>query len=221
MAELHLDRLAHRGERQQLVAEADAEGRHLRATSSRIALDRVIARLGIAGAVGEEDAVRLQRQHLGGGGGGRQHGEAAAALGQHAQDVALDAVVEGDDMKRGSVRLAIAGAELPLAFAPFVGRRRVTTLARSMPARPGETRARPPALRASSTAPAMMQPLCAPFSRRMRVSLRVSMSAIATMFWPEVIGQGLGGCESSNAGAARRAPPGRPRGCGRLRRPRH
>ena len=48
-----------------------------------------------------------------------------------------------------------------------------------MPARPGNARAFASAS-ASSTRPAIRQPFCAPFSRRMRVSRRVSMSAIAT-----------------------------------------
>ena len=61
--------------------------------------DRVVARLRIAGAVGQEHAVGLQREHVGRGGLRRHHGHVAAALGQHAQDVVLDAEVVGDDVE--------------------------------------------------------------------------------------------------------------------------
>jgi hypothetical protein len=50
-----------------------------------------------------------------------------------------------------------------------------------MPTRPGKLRAASSAA-ASSIAPAMMQPSCAPLSRSMRVNFRVSISAIATTF---------------------------------------
>ncbi|CSI54554.1 Uncharacterised protein [Vibrio cholerae] len=57
-----------------------------------------------------------------------------------------------------------------------------TTFARSMPFRPGNSFAFASANASSRLSPAMMQPFCAPFSRKIRVSLRVSMSAIPTMF---------------------------------------
>ncbi len=89
--------------------------------SSRGGLDGVVARLRIARAVGQEDAVRVERQRVGRGRLRRHHGDLAAALGQHAQDVALDAVVEGDDVVFGIVLLAVAAAQLPLGFGEVVG----------------------------------------------------------------------------------------------------
>ena len=84
----------------QLVAEADAEDRDAASVEDLAdRLDRVVAGLRVAGAVGQEDAVGLQRQRLARRRLRRHHGDAAAALGQHAQDVALDAVVVGDDVE--------------------------------------------------------------------------------------------------------------------------
>ena len=62
VAELHLVGARAGGERHDLVAEADAEGRHAALDELARRRDRVVARLGIAGAVGEEDAVGLQRE---------------------------------------------------------------------------------------------------------------------------------------------------------------
>ena len=86
--------------------------------------DRVVAGLRVAGAVGEEDAVGPQRQHLGGRRLRRHHRDAAAALGQHAQDVALDAEVVGDDVELRRGLRAVAAAERPVGLRPFVGLRR-------------------------------------------------------------------------------------------------
>jgi hypothetical protein len=54
------------GQAQQLVAEADAESRDAARQDLADGGDGVIAGLGIARAVGQEHAVGLQRQHLGG-----------------------------------------------------------------------------------------------------------------------------------------------------------
>ena len=50
-----------------------------------------------------------------------------------------------------------------------------------MPFEPGKARAARTAAASSTRSPVMMQPDCAPFSRSRRVSVRVSMPAIATM----------------------------------------
>ena len=52
-------------------------------------------RLGIAGAVGEKDAVGLEREHVLRGGQRRHHRHAAARLHQPPQDVVLDAEIVG------------------------------------------------------------------------------------------------------------------------------
>ena len=77
------------GEAQQLVAEADAERRHVRVHERADRLDGVVARLRIARTVRQEHAIGLERQHFFGRGLRRHHGHAAAAVGEHAQDVAL------------------------------------------------------------------------------------------------------------------------------------
>jgi hypothetical protein len=61
--------------------------------------DGVVAGLGVARAVGQEHAVGLQRQHV-----GRRRCAGTTVsrqprVGEHAQDVALHAVVVGDDVE--------------------------------------------------------------------------------------------------------------------------
>ncbi len=95
MAELQLVGLAAHRQAEQLVAQADAEDGLLADQLADVG-DLRLERLGIAGAVGEEDAVGIQRQHVFGGGERRDHGDAAARLHQAAQNVVLDAEIVGD-----------------------------------------------------------------------------------------------------------------------------
>jgi hypothetical protein len=95
VALVHLLGLAAEGERQHLVAEADAEGRHAGVDH---AADR---RHGIFAGRGRDRRGRStgRRRPASGedvvGGGRRRHdGDAAAVVGEQAQDVALDAVVD-------------------------------------------------------------------------------------------------------------------------------
>ena len=100
MALMHLLRLAAHGDAEHLVAEADAEGR--RAALHNLLDDghRVLAGLRrIARAVRQEHAVGLQRHDVVGRRFGRHHRHLAAGAGEQAQDVALDAVVDGDDVE--------------------------------------------------------------------------------------------------------------------------
>ena len=60
---------------------------------------RIGTGLGIAGTVGQKNAVGLQRQHIFGAGLRRHHCHLAAFAAQHAQNVVLDAVVVGHHMK--------------------------------------------------------------------------------------------------------------------------
>ena len=151
--------------------------------------DRVVAGLGVAGAVAQEDAVGPQRQHLGGRRLRRHHGDAATAAGQHAQDVALDAEVVGHDVEAWLGQRAVAAGPAPIR-SRSTRRARVadTTLARSRPAMRGC--APGPRAIASSTSRRRdrraggrltMQPFCAPVLRSTRVRRRVSMSAMATV----------------------------------------
>ena len=72
-------------------------------------LDRVADGRRIAGAVRQEDAVRVEREDLGG---ARRRGhdrDLAARVDEAAQDVPLHAVVDGDDVMlaaRGAARSA-------------------------------------------------------------------------------------------------------------------
>ncbi|MCY1519561.1 hypothetical protein D9M68_543150 [compost metagenome] len=100
------------------MAQADAEHRQLLVQEGARGVDGVVAGLGIARAVGQKHAVRIQLEDFLGAGLGRHQGDAAAAVGQQAQDVALDAEVVGDDVELGLVRLGEARAQLPGAFGP-------------------------------------------------------------------------------------------------------
>jgi hypothetical protein len=121
MAELHLHRLRAHRQPHQLVPEADAEQRHARIDELARRVDRVVARLGVAGAVGQQHAVRLQRQRLASRGLRRYYGDAAAALGQLAQDVILDAEIVGDHVEFAVRYLGIAHTQFPFALCPRVG----------------------------------------------------------------------------------------------------
>ena len=83
--------------------------------------DGVVAGLGVARAVGEEDAVGLQAR-TSAAGVRRHHRDPAVAIGEHPEDVELDAVVVGDDMALGRRELAVATAERPGRLLPFVRR---------------------------------------------------------------------------------------------------
>ena len=123
VAMTHFQGLGAGGQSQQLVAEADAEYRNIGFQNVLDRLDRVVARLGIARTVGEKHAIRIERQHVAGRSLCRHHGQAAATLDQHAQDVQLHAVVVGDHVVRQlagrDFRMAV-GLQVPGAFAPLV-----------------------------------------------------------------------------------------------------
>ena len=74
------------------MAQADAEDGLLADELADVG-DLRLERLGIAGTVGEEDAVGLERQHIFGGGQRRNHGDAAADLHQAPQNVVFDAEI--------------------------------------------------------------------------------------------------------------------------------
>ena len=121
VAGLHLQRFRADGEAHDLMAEADAEGRNAALDEFARGGNRVVARFRVAGAVRQEDAVRVERERVGGRGLCRQHGDVAAALSEHAQDVVLHAVVERDHAMLRRFLLAIAGLETPFGLRPVVG----------------------------------------------------------------------------------------------------
>ena len=97
----------------------------------------------VAGAVGQQHAVRLARQDLLGGGRGRHHGGPRADRGQRAQDVALHAVVDHHHLVASA-----RGRPWRSPPASSTGPRRQTngcrqeaSLARSRPTRPAQARA--------------------------------------------------------------------------------
>ncbi len=120
VAELHFHGASTAGQGQQLVAKADAEGRHARFQDFNNRGDGVIARCRVAGAIGEEHAVRAHRQHLYSGCLRRHHGDAAAAVGEQAQDVGLDTEVVGDDVIAAARGRKAATVEIERTFLPFV-----------------------------------------------------------------------------------------------------
>ena len=66
VAELHLQRLGAGCQRHDLVPQADAEGGDAALDQFLGGGNRVIARLRVARSVGQEDAVRVQRQRISG-----------------------------------------------------------------------------------------------------------------------------------------------------------
>jgi len=99
-------------------------------------LDGVAAGLGVARPVGEKNAVRLHSQDLACRRLRRHDGHPGAAFDDEAQDVALDAVVVGDDVELELTRAPVPFAEFPTAFAPLVGLRHRNDLGEI---HPGET----------------------------------------------------------------------------------
>jgi len=112
----HLGRLPANREREELVAEANAEQRQLRLQQLTDDGDGIFAgRGGVAGAVGEEDAVGLECHHLIEGCSRGEDRDARAGGGEVAVDVAFGAVIDRDDM----------GLLKPLPFRGGVGVGRV------------------------------------------------------------------------------------------------
>src|SRR3569623_985960 len=107
------------------MPETDAEHRDVGGGALADRVDRIIAGRGIAGAGREEHAVRVHREYLRGGRLCRHHCQATAAIDQHAQDIALDAVVVGDDVIRQLLldrvrRLGQTVFQRPRTLQPFV-----------------------------------------------------------------------------------------------------
>ncbi len=179
MALMHLHGLAAEREAEHLVAEADAEGRRAAVDQLLDHRHRVFAgRRRIARAVRQEHAVRLQRQDVFGRGRRRHHRHLAAGRGEQAQDVALDAVVDGDDMEFAVLLPAVAFAQRPRRLVPG------EALRGSSPSAPGPCRrgrairALPSSARRDRTcrrAHARSRRSACPCSRISAVSARVSM----------------------------------------------
>ena len=98
MSELQLEGPAAQRESHELVAEADAKDRDA-AEQVPDRVDRILKRLGIAGAVGEEHPVGFHRQRVLCARGRRDHGHVAAGAPEVAEDVVLDPVIVGDHLE--------------------------------------------------------------------------------------------------------------------------
>ena len=104
---MHLLGLGAERQRQHLVAEADAEDRHVLLDQRLDGRHGVIAgRRRIAGAVRQEDAIGIVGEDVLGAGRRRHQDHPGAFAGHPTQDVALGAVVDGDD---GVARLGLGG----------------------------------------------------------------------------------------------------------------
>ena len=99
VALVHLGGLGADRQTQQLMAQADAEQRLAGVEQLADHRHRIFAgRRRIAGAVGQEDAVRVQRHHILVRSGGGDHRHLRARLNQVAEDVVLAAIIDRDDV---------------------------------------------------------------------------------------------------------------------------
>src|SRR2546423_1573783 len=120
MAELHLHRPRARCQAEELMTQADAERRRAGFDDLAYRGYRVVARLRIAGTIGEKDAVGFHREDVAGGRLRRDDGQPATALRKHPKDVVLDAVVVRDNVEFRRVRGSIPETERPCARCPVV-----------------------------------------------------------------------------------------------------
>ena len=120
----HFFRLRADGQRHHLMAETNAEGRHLLFQEIADHGRRIFARLRrIAGTVGEKYAIGIERENFGARRRRRRDDHFAALFGEEPQNVALDAIVDRDDaIFRAVGPRAVAGAEPPCRLAPVVAR---------------------------------------------------------------------------------------------------
>ena len=121
MAEFHLEGARAKSQRHELVPQANAKGGHARFNDFARGGNGVVARLRVARAVGEENAIRLHGQHFGGRRLRGHHRHLAAARGQHAQDVVFHAEVIGHHAELRLLLRAVAAAGLPFGLRPAVG----------------------------------------------------------------------------------------------------
>ena len=108
VAELQFPRRGTECKREQLVAEANAEGRNLARDFAKRPDDGFDNRW-VAGAVGDEEAVRLEGANFGRGCGVRQEVNVAIAFDEVAVDVPLRAAIDRDDLETRSCRATCGG----------------------------------------------------------------------------------------------------------------
>ncbi len=81
------------------MAQANTEYRNIGFEEGRDGIDSVIARCRVARSVRKEDAIRVHLQNLFSGSLRRYHRQAAAAVNQHAQDIALGTKIIGHNVE--------------------------------------------------------------------------------------------------------------------------
>src|SRR5262245_44533736 len=121
MALMHLARGATEREAKHLMAETDAEHGQARIHELPDLRHGIgSGRRGIAWPVRQEHAVGLPREHILGGCRCRQYRELASGGGELTQDVALEPIVDGDDMKTRLGLPPIAFVPTPLGLVPAI-----------------------------------------------------------------------------------------------------
>ncbi len=100
--------------------------------------DRVVARLRVARAVGQENAIGIECEHLGGGRLRGDHRDRAAAVDEHAQDVALHAEIVGDNAIPAAARRERRPIEVVTALVELVAFARADDLGEIHARKPGE-----------------------------------------------------------------------------------
>ena len=123
MAVVHLDGLGPQCQRKHLMPKANPENRQVGRVQDVLDHRHGInaRRRRIAGAVGQENTVGVQCQHVLGGGCRGQHRHIAPRAGKTAQNVAFRAVINGDDLVFGGVLGLVAFGPGPAHFVPVVG----------------------------------------------------------------------------------------------------
>ena len=135
MTELQLERLRAHRQAENLVAQADAERRHVALDQLARVVDRVVEHGRIARAIAEEHAVGLRREQRGRRCLRRIHAHVAAVRREPAQDVPLHAEVVGGDAQPAR-RLSLAGKQELVVLAARTksnGASHVTPFTRSAP----------------------------------------------------------------------------------------
>src|SRR5579859_2553973 len=105
MPEFQFKSFSPKRETAKLMPETNPENRDAPRKLANI-IHGVADRLRIAGAVGKEDAVRIERKHVIRGSLRGYHPRLAVVVRQKAQNILLDAVIVRDDAKAAPVRAA-------------------------------------------------------------------------------------------------------------------
>ncbi len=137
----HLQRASAHRQRQHLMAQADAKGRHAGLQHAPDGIGGIGARGRgrVAGPVRDQHPVRAAGQHLVGGRGGRHDGGACADIPKCAQDVALDAIVQDHDLEArvGDGHKALAAPPAPFGHLIGLGGGHVPCQVQPLQAAPG------------------------------------------------------------------------------------